>query len=203
MSQKASGFERKEGDQYMTPPWVAHALFAVMPLYGRMWEPSCGEGAIVRAARENPLVTVVGSDINPAFSDDGHSWDFLDPQVQASYFMPSEGPFAIITNPPYGKQGKLAEKFVRAAVEITQVNNGRVAMLLPMEWDAAKGRRDLFEDFHGHLTKITLTERIRWTNLPQSNSGPTQNHAWFVWDHSRRGRDMRWLGRISQHEDPK
>lgn len=196
MTQTVSGFVRQEADQYMTPEWAVESLFAVMPLYGHVWEPSCGQGAIVKVARRNPLVKVIATDINQDFSEDGCSWDFLNPVIHDSYLCPSQGPFAIITNPPYGKQGKTAEKFVRIAVEITQVNHGRVAMLLPVEWDAAKGRRDLFEEFPSHVTKITLTERIRWTNLPQSKSGPTQNHAWFLWDHSRRGRDMRWLGRI-------
>ena len=199
MSQKSSGFERKASDQYMTPEWVVETLLHVVPMYGKVWEPACGEGAIARVIvnRCQPLVHVIATDVDPEFSQMSGSWDFLDPKVQASYFLPEQGPFAIVTNPPYGKQGRLAEQFVRIAVEITQINRGRVAMLLPLAWDAAKGRHDLFEDFPGHVTKITLTERIRWTNLPQSKSGPSENHAWFIWDHSRRGRDMHWLGRVS------
>ena len=199
MSQKSSGFERKASDQYMTPEWVVETLLHVVPMYGKVWEPACGEGAITRVivTRCQPLVHVIATDVDPEFSQMSGSWDFLDPKVQASYFLPEQGPFAIVTNPPYGKQGRLAEQFVRIAVEITQINRGRVAMLLPLAWDAAKGRHDLFEDFPGHVTKITLTERIRWTNLPQSKSGPSENHAWFIWDHSRRGRDMHWLGRVS------
>lgn len=199
MSQKSSGFNRQPGDQYMTPEWVVDTLLHIVPMYGKVWEPACGEGAIVRRIvnRCEPLVHVIGTDIDPELSLMSGSWDFLDPNVQASYFNPKTGPFSIVTNPPYGKQGKLAEQFVRIAVEITQINRGRVAMLLPLAWDAAKGRHDLFEDFPGHVTKITLTERIRWTNLPQSKSGPSENHAWFIWDHSRRGRDAHWLGRVA------
>lgn len=200
MSQKTSGFVRQPGDQYMTPEWVAESLLHIVPMYGRIWEPACGEGAIARTIRVkcHGMVQVSSTDIDSRFSGDGHSWDFLDPAVQASYLLPNLGPFSIVTNPPYGKQGRLAEQFVRIAVEITQINRGRVAMLLPLAWDAAKGRHDLFEDFPGHVTKITLTERIRWTNLPQSKSGPSENHAWFVWDHSRKGRDAHWIGRVPQ-----
>lgn len=193
MSQKSSGFIRQPGDQYMTPEWVTESLLHIVPMYGKVWEPASGEGSIARVIRNlcGGMVEVAESDI-----ETGH--DFLDPKVQASYFLPEQGPFAIVTNPPYGKQGKLAEQFVRIAVEITQINRGRVAMLLPLAWDAEKGRHDLFEDFPGHVTKITLTERIRWTNLPQSKSGPSENHAWFIWDHSRKGRDAHWIGRVSQ-----
>lgn len=187
----------------MTPEWVVETLLHVVPMYGKIWEPACGEGAIVRVINREcaGMVQVRASDIDPRYSPKNESWDFLDPEVQSSYFLPEKGPFTLITNPPYGKQGRLAEAFVRAAVEITQINRGRVAMLLPVDWDAAKGRKDLFEDFPGHVTKITLTERIRWTNIPQAKSGPSQNHAWMCWDHSRRGRDMRWLGRIGGHHE--
>lgn len=199
MSQRASGFTRQASDQYMTPEWVVESLLSVVPIYGKVWEPACGEGAIARVIAEKckGMVYVMATDIDSHLSPDEQSWDFLDPKVQASYFLPEEGPYIIITNPPYGKQGRLAEQFVRAAVEITQINRGRVAMLLPVDWDAAKTRADLFEDFPGHVTKITLTERIRWTNLPQSKSGPSQNHCWIIWDHSRRGRDVRWIGRLT------
>ncbi len=196
MSQRSSGFVRQGADEYMTPEWVAESLCAVMPMYGKIWEPACGHGAICKVISATGFCEVIGTDINPKFGMGGISRDFLDGKVEASA-LPEEGPFAIVTNPPYGQQGRLAEQFVRVAVEITQLNRGRVAMLLPVDWDAAKTRRDLFEDFPGHVTKLTLTERIRWTNLPQSKSGPSQNHAWFIWDHSRKGRDMRWLGRVA------
>jgi len=192
MSQKASGFERQVGDQYMTPEWVAETLAEVMPIYGHIWEPACGEGAIVNVLRKSGMVSCRGTDIDTQFSD--NSIDFLGSTSQA--YVPPSGHFSIITNPPYGKGGKLAEKFVRHAIFLSGLRCGRAAMLLPVDWDAAKTRHDLFEDFLGHVTKITLTERIRWTNLPQSKSGPSQNHAWFIWDHARKGRDMRWLGRV-------
>jgi hypothetical protein len=195
MSQRTSGFERRPGDQYMTPPWVVETLMAVMSVWGNVWEPAAGEGAIVETirARAGRWAKVHGTDIDPAFK-----WpvqDFLHEHSHAH--MPTEGPFWIITNPPYGPQGRLAEAFTRRAVSYTQLNGGSAAMLLPVDWDAGKTRHDLFENFPGHVTKITLTERIRWTNLPQSKSGPSQNHAWFIWDHGRKGRDMRWLGRVT------
>lgn len=196
MSQRTSGFERQPGDQYMTPGWVADTLLSVVPVYGNVWEPAAGDGGIVKAIKDNrgPWVKVHATDIDPSFN-----WPIQDFMEEHSHVhMPSEAPFWIITNPPYGPQGKLAEAFTRLAITYTEFNCGCAAMLLPVDWDAAKTRHDIFEDFPGHVTKITLTERIRWTNLPQSKSGPSQNHAWFIWDHSRKGRDMRWLGRVSQ-----
>ena len=56
-----------------------------------------------------------------------------------------------------------------------------VAMLLPMTFDAAKTRRDLFEE-KPFKAKYTITRRIRWENLEQKKNGPSTNHAWYVWD---------------------
>lgn len=197
MSQRKSGFARQANDQYMTPEWVALTLFSVMPLYGTLWEPACGSSNINRAARNiaGSALKIIATDIDPGWSCVAMHCDFFDPKIHQE-LMPEKGPLTIATNPPYGNQGRMAEKFTRTALKLTEPLRGRVAMLLPVDWDAGKTRHDLFEDFPGHLTVLTLTERIRWDNIPQSKSGPSQNHAWFIWDHSRRGRDSRWLGRV-------
>lgn len=92
----------------------------------------------------------------------------------------------IATNPPYGK---LAERFVRHALDIRPARN--IAMLLPHAWDGATNetemkRLDLFENqrFKG---KYSLTRRIRWANIEQKKSGPSGSHAWFVWQSEPRG----------------
>lgn len=95
----------------------------------------------------------------------------------------------IVTNPPFSQ----AEAFCRHAIESVRFIEGKVAMLLPMAFDAAKTRRDLFEQ-PPFKAKYTLTERIRWENLKQKKSGPSTNHAWFVWDWSYDGKPfMGWL----------
>jgi hypothetical protein len=100
---------------------------------------------------------------------DDDSFDFL------TYEWPTSPKF-IATNPPYGK---LAEKFYRRALEVTKPVNGAVAMLLPHAFDTAKGRVDLWG--HPFSAKLGMTQRIRWTNLPQKEAGPSLNHAWYCW----------------------
>lgn len=200
MGQRSSGFERKAGDEYMTPEWVAETLLEVVPMYGTVWEPACGEGGIARVIDRSPDCHVIATDIVDSYSGTATSKDFLADDAGLTWMSPRQS-LTIVTNPPYGKGGKLALAFVRKALDITLPLRGRVAMLLPVDWDAGKTRQDLFEDFPGHITKITLTERIRWTNLPQSKNGPSDNHAWFCWDWSRRGRDMRWMGKVTKEAE--
>jgi hypothetical protein len=54
-------------------------------------------------------------------------------------------------------------------------------MLLPVTFDAAKGRADIFKNCPAFKSKWTLTQRIRWVNLPQKKAGPSTNHAWYTW----------------------
>lgn len=87
----------------------------------------------------------------------------------------------IATNPPFS----LAEDFVRHALAL---GANRIAMLLPYAFDAAKTRRDLFAvPFAPFKARYNITRRIRWENLEQKKAGPSQNHAWFVWDQHYEG----------------
>jgi hypothetical protein len=97
----------------------------------------------------------------------------------------------IATNPPFN----LAPEFCRHALR----NAEQVAMLLSVHFDTARGRRDLFSDCKSFKAKYVLTRRIRWENLIQQKAGPSQNHAWYVWDRNHVGPPrLGWL-----HDDQK
>ena len=90
----------------------------------------------------------------------------------------------IASNPPFS----LAEQFCRRAIEVAE----RAALLLPYSFDAAKTRQDLFKP--PFKIRYNLTRRIRWENLEQKKAGPSQNHAWYVFDWSYSGPPMvGWL----------
>ena len=193
MSRRNSGFALNGADEYMTPEWAVRALLKVERVQGFVWEPACGEGAIARVCRLAGA-TVQETDWNPKFKPN-EVGDFLGsfPAEREGWWLNDVR--TIITNPPYGAGGRLAEKFVRRALDLMKPVDGRVIMLLPVDWDSAKTRQDLFEDFPGRVSKVVLTSRIRWTNLKQKKAGPSQNHAWFVWDWKCIGRGIRWVGR--------
>jgi hypothetical protein len=164
VSQRDSGYERKERDLYETPEWVTKALLPYVP--GRIkdvWEPACASGKMTRAL--NTIIpTVYGTDIDLGI-------DFLEQ---------SSSPYdAIITNPPY----VLAREFIDHALTLTKRRWGYVAMLLRTDYDHASTRTHLFG--WPFSRKVVLTKRIKW--FEDSKGQPSFNHAWFIWDWKHSG----------------
>ena len=74
-------------------------------------------------------------------------------------------------------------------LKLTEPIKGKVAMQLPQAFDAAKSRKDLFEG-PPFKKKYTIRQRIRWENLEQKTNGPSNNHAWYVFDWKYNGSPM-------------
>jgi len=165
MAQRNSEYERKERNLYETPVWVTQALMEIMPRHLQVWECACASGAmakVIGAKYASDLVTDYGS----------NGVDFL-----AVQHLPV-GINAIVTNPPFGKDG---EDFIRHGMELLE---GRVdaymAMLLPIDYDSAKTRYDMFAECSWIAGKLVLTSRIVW--FEPAVASPSTNHAWFIWD---------------------
>lgn len=108
----------------------------------------------------------------------GLAWDCA-PREKIFDFLTINHPVpAICTNPPFSR----ADKFIEHALLLAS----KIAMLLPMNFDAAKGRVGLFTGAP-FKKKYVLLDRIRWENLEQKAAGPSSNHAWYVWDYGHRG----------------
>lgn len=165
MSQRESGYERKERDLYETPEWVTEALRPHLPRLPKLiWEPAAGSGKMARILGTWGT-SVVSSDIEPH------------PLCYTANFLTCgihDGADAIITNPPY----KLATEFVQRA--LGNVGRGIVAMLLRTDFDHAATRAHLFARHQAFAKKVVLTKRIRW--FEDSKGSPSFNHAWFIWD---------------------
>jgi hypothetical protein len=127
-------------------------------------------------------------DVEPWARD---AWDCApDPLIADFDFLAMESlPTAdLSSNPPYGR---LAEKFIRHALRLTSPHAGRVAMLLPVTYDCAQTRVDLFGQ--PFARKWIITRRISWANLTHV-ACPSSNHAWYVWQHGYTGLPtMGWL----------
>lgn len=163
MSQRNSGYERKERDLYETPAWVTEALVPHLRPDLDIWEPACGSGKMVNALKAAGQYVIRATDI----SDKQDFLDFDDGDIG--------GVDAIITNPPY----ELAVPFIVHAVALMKPA-GFVAMLLRTDFDHARGRTALFADCPAFAKKVVLTKRIKW--FEDSTGSPSFNHAWFIWD---------------------
>jgi len=166
VSQRDSGYERRERDLYETPEWATEVLLPHLPNFGAIWEPAAASGKMARVLAKR-ADTVISTDI-----DRGD--DFLAATVGAKYVD------AIITNPPY----EFATEFIAHALCL-MAPRGLVAMLLRTDFDHAKSRTNLFAGCPAFAKKIVLTKRIRW--FEDSAGSPSFNHAWFIWDYQHLG----------------
>ena len=110
-------FERAEHDLYVEPQWVSQRLFAVEKFPGTVWDPCCGTGRIVEAAKAAGLPTFA-SDI----ADHGYGATHLDFLTEPA---PIASPFSIVTNPPYNVKAEI----VRRAFALGAT---KVALFLPI-----------------------------------------------------------------------
>jgi hypothetical protein len=175
MSQRDSGYARKERDLYETPEWVTEALLPHLPRRPEMiWEPAMGSGKMTRAFSANKLCWV-GTDIA-----DGD--DFMAETVGPGS---DEAPDSIITNPPY----ELGTEFCEHAIQLMEPVKGFVAMLMRTDFDHAKSRAHLFANCPAFTKKVVLTKRITWFEPEPGAKGksPSFNHAWFIWDWRHEG----------------
>jgi len=181
MSQRVSGYERAERDFYPTPEWVTRALIAHLPERVKsVWEPAAGDGRMAAALHEAGY-RVWATDIAPQ-QPGAHLVN------EADFFAPPAGRFsaeAIITNPPYGPGGRMAQKFIGHALQRMRPACGVVAMLLSVDFDSGRTRQWLFGDCPAFATKLVLMERIVW--FDGGKHGPSKNHAWFIWDWAHDG----------------
>ena len=97
-------WKRHADDRYVEPEWCTTALFGVEGFQGLIWDPACGIGSVLKAARAAQFSSY-GSDI----SEDAHSTvqDFLTASA------PVQGSFSIITNPPFSLIRKFAERALK------------------------------------------------------------------------------------------
>lgn len=167
MSQRGSGYARKDNDKYETPAWVTLALGPHLPIERvcHVTEPCAASGMMIRALQFLGC-RVEGTDIATGV-------DFLTVERCDAD--------AIITNPPYGR----ADEFIEHALKLTAPMDGMVAMLLRADFDSAKTRRHLFADCAQFSKKLVLTKRIVWFDGP--GAAPSYNHCWYLWDWQHKG----------------
>lgn len=169
MATRNSGYARQPNNLYETPAWVTDALVPFLPSWVKtVWEPACGSGKMVDALDKHGF-DLVWTDKNAPRG----AVDFINDDAAVKEYCRKYSFDAIITNPPYGRD---AQPFIERALDVAPF----VAMLLPMNYDCAKGRRHLFKDCKTFSKKITLTKRIVFFDRP--GAAPSENHSWYCWN---------------------
>jgi hypothetical protein len=174
MGKHETGYSRIARDLYPTPTWPVEALREHVSVKGlRILEPACGTGSMSEALKAAGAI-VHSTDI------EDYGYAGLDGLADFTLSNPIEFRFdAIVTNPPFGSRGKLAEAFIETGLAL--MGSGFMALLLPADFDSAKTRRHLFGYCASFAGKIVLIKRIKWFNCPGRDKCPKENSAWFLW----------------------
>lgn len=165
-------------DFYPTPEWATHALIGNEPFQGRIWEPACGDGTMVRVLRD----TGCPVDATDLF-DRGYGQPGID------FLTSSRTVENIVTNPPYNS----AEGFVQAG--LAQCTK-KLALLLRLAFlEGANRQRTIFAKIPPSRVWV-FSERITFypAGAVQKGSGTTA-YAWFVWDRQTKSgtTELKWL----------
>jgi len=163
MAQRISGYSRIADDAYETPIWPVAALLQCVSI-SSAWDCSNGPGALVSALNMLGVEAV------------GTTTDFFSTE-------PPRGIDTIVCNPPYGRGGTLAVRFIERALQLADIR--KICMLLPIDFDSAISRQLLFRHCPSFTGKIVLLGRIRW--ILGSTGAPSTNHCWLLWDRAHTG----------------
>jgi len=173
---------RPEHDFYNTCPEAVHSLLAMEQFSPVVWEPACGEGAIVKVLREHGY-QVFASDLYK-YETDIHAHfgrDFFDTFGPDSRTHQCKD---IVTNPPFS----IAKEFVYRAVDHIELTRGKFAFLLRLAWLESVGRMKMWQStpiarIYVFSRRLPMMHRPGWTGKKTTSMIA---YAWFVWDSNHR-----------------
>lgn len=178
--------KRNKNDYYQTPYSMTKQLLEVENFEGKILEPSCGAGAIVKVLRDFKK-SVDYCDLNNEFSLTGIFKNFKD-FINDDFDRYDN----IITNPPFS----LAKEFILKAKEIT---NNKIAMLLPLNYLHGVSRyNEIYRDTKFPLKTVYVFCRYGLLEDTVREDGMYKSgmlvYAWYIWDKSYKGEPIiRWL----------
>src|SRR5208337_3210851 len=170
-------WQRDPLDYYVEPFFCSERLFQEIKFSGPLYDPACGSGRIVKAARAAGY-QCVGSDIVRRSEFCWFEADFLMRPIGAAC------PGTIVSNPPF----KHAQAFVERALEVA---THEIAMLLPANWRTGDRRSRWLEQTPLRLI-LDITPR---PSMPpgavieagEDPGGGREDFCWMIWSKSHIG----------------
>ena len=182
--------KRNKNDYYQTPYSMTRQLLEVENFEGKILEPCCGAGAIVKVLRDYDK-SIDYCDLNNEFSLTGIFKNFKD-FINDDFDRYDN----IITNPPYS----LANEFILKAKEIT---NNKIAMLLPLNYLHGVTRyNEIYLDRKFPLKAVYVFCRYGMLEETIRDDGSYRTgmmvYAWYIWDKDYKGEPIiRWINNNS------
>ncbi len=164
-------------DFYPTPEWATHALIGGEKFEGRIWEPACGDGAMVRVLKDTGCPVDATDLFDRGYGEPGVDFLKSDRLVEN-----------IVSNPPYNS----AEGFVEAGL---RQSTRKLCLLLRLAFlEGSNRQRTIFANTSPARVWV-FSERITFypSGAVVKGTGTTA-YAWFVWDkQARGGTELKWL----------
>jgi hypothetical protein len=165
-------------DFYPTPDWATYALIDNERFEGKIWEPACGDGSMVRVLRDTGR-PVDASDL----FDRGYG------EIGVDFLKANRSVENIVTNPPYNS----AEGFVEAGLR--QATN-KLCLLLRLAFlEGGNRQRTIFAERPPSRVWV-FSERITFYPAGAVVKGTgTTAYAWFVWDKQapNKSSELKWF----------
>lgn len=179
---KNKAWPRHPDDWYIEPIWCGVRFFQTEPFEGLVWDPACGAGRVLEAARVVGLESI-GSDIKQRGGA-----NFIVDFARARRRVPN-----IVSNIPF----KHAKWFVPKALELA---DRKVALLLPAAWMLGNDRSIWLETTPLETIHLLAPRPPMPPGPVVLKGGPlgggVVDFAWFVWRHEYRGSpQIKWLRR--------
>lgn len=172
---------RRELDFYETPVHYIGALVDEVNIFGRVYEPCVGEGAIADALRLLPSVRkVYTNDINEMREADYH--------LDSTGEMPVLGSLDwIVTNPPFSDELDILQNMLTFAPNVAFL--ARLSFLEPTE------DREHFLSTNPPSQVISLPRYSFRPNDEGKKQTDSVTCVWMVWYADRQARHMKFYGR--------
>lgn len=188
--EKIDALEREAQDFYPTQPEPTRALLAAemgrINEFGLIWEPACGDGAMIREMKAVGL-DVIGSDL----VDRG-----CGAIIQDFYGFARPAARAIVTNPPFAEcgWGNGRARWLYHALDTLGVEY----MALLMNW-SFPGAGGLAPFWAKHPpARVYL---MRWKIDFTGQGAPPMLNGWFIWDRQHHGETvLRMLDRADARQ---